>query len=182
MASGLGPGFVGFRRSFFPNGWNVKFWFVHHIWFAATKNVERRRRTVLSVLADKFWALGPSGIGAGRLLYLAYLERRLALGKQTSRGYRLCIARACYLRHWLLLQNCAVGLGQSQAHGLGLLYYSSVPLERHHRALGVSRASSDVHRVVWFGICYVARWTHGWPSRFRTDGASEAGWNRLSAS
>src|SRR5260370_7126314 len=157
MAPRMGARFVGLRRSFFPNGWCCEFWIFHWLWFAVAENMERRDRSVFSVLANKLRLVDSPRAGAGRLLCLARLESRLALGKQTSCGRRLCVTRGCDLRGRLLLPNRALGLGQPQTHGLGLLSYPAFSLERHHRTLGVSRTRGNVHCAFPFRIFYVPR-------------------------
>src|ERR1041385_5729009 len=50
-----------------------------------------------------------------------------------------------------------MGMGQPQAHGLGILSESALSVERHPRALGFPGTRGNLHRAVWFGICHLAR-------------------------
>src|SRR5438309_11848105 len=173
MESWLGPRFAGVRRSFFPNGWRSKFWIFHGVWFAAAKNLERRHRSVFSILANKLRLVDSFGADASGLGRLAYLESRVALGEQTSSGCSLCLARCCDLRVGLLFQNRAMGMGQSQAHGLGLLSHSAFSVERHHRALRLSGTGGDLHCVARLGIYNLPRGIVCRAPRLRTHRARE---------
>src|SRR6186713_3264985 len=101
--------------------------------------------------------MGAIGNGTCRTVRLAYLERQMALGRQTTGGYRFRDrgSRDFHLR--LLRSNRPVGMGQSQANDLGLFSYSAFPVERHHWALGFSRTCCDVSPSFWFWIYYAAR-------------------------
>src|ERR1700741_1783136 len=103
---------------------------------AIAKNMERHHRSVFPILAAQLRVMGAAG--ACWIVRLANLERQMALGRQTAGGY-LFLDRCCSdFRFRLFRSNRAVGLGQSQAHGMGLLSYSAFPVERHHWALGLS--------------------------------------------
>jgi hypothetical protein len=80
MASGLGAGFGGLRRSLLSNRWRCEFWICHGVRLTTAKDMERRDRTVLSVLANKLWIMGPAFAGIGRIVWLARLEDWMALG------------------------------------------------------------------------------------------------------
>src|SRR4030095_13412181 len=138
VAPGLGTGFRGLWRSLFSTGWRCEFWICHGVWFPFAKDVERRDRTVFSVLADELWLMGSPFPGIDRPLWLARLENWLALGQETAGRHCVRPVRGCDLRHWVLRSNRAVGLGQSQTHGLGILSHSSIFVERFGWALGVS--------------------------------------------
>ena len=60
-------------------------------------------------------------------------------------------------RFRLFRSNRPVGVGQSQAHGVGLLSYFAFPVERHHWALGFPRTSGNMSAALRFGICHAAR-------------------------
>ena len=80
MASRLGARFGGLRRSFFPHGRSSEFWIGDDFWFAVAKDMERRHRSIFSILANKLRLMDSVGAGIGRLVCLACLESRLALG------------------------------------------------------------------------------------------------------
>jgi hypothetical protein len=73
--------------------------------------MERRNRTVLSVLANELWLMGPACHGIGSAVWLACLESRLALGQETAGGRRVRAVCGCDLCYRVLRSNCAVGLG-----------------------------------------------------------------------
>src|ERR1051326_2497060 len=50
-----------------------------------------------------------------------------------------------------------MGMGEPQAHGLGLFSHSAVSVERHPGALGLAGPRGDLYLTVWLGICHVAR-------------------------
>src|SRR5205085_12503813 len=77
------------------------------------------------------------------------------------------------LRGGLFFQNRAMGMGQPQAHGLGLLSDSAFPVERYPRALGFPGTSGDLRRAVWFGICRLTRRLVRRASGLRTHRARE---------
>ena len=111
MAPGVGARFGGLRRSLLSDGWRCEFWICHGVRLTVAKDVERRSRTVLSVLANELWLMGPAGAGIGSALWLARLESRLALGYETACGRRVRAVCGCDLCHWVLRSNRAVGLG-----------------------------------------------------------------------
>src|SRR6059036_110892 len=80
MASRLGAGFARFGSAFFPDGRNCEFWIVHHVWVAVAKNMERRHRSIFSVLVNKLRLVDSACAGPRRLGRMAYLEIGLALG------------------------------------------------------------------------------------------------------
>src|SRR5438477_9240487 len=168
MAPGMGTGFDRVGRALFPT-WAERFWILHDVRFAVAKNMERRDRGIFSILATKLRLVGPSGIGACCLMRLAYLERQMALGRQTAGGYRICAGRSRDFRLRLFRSNRALGLGQPQAHGLGLFHDSAVFVERHHWALGTSGTSRDVSAALRFGIHHLARRSGCRTSRLRID-------------
>src|SRR5206468_9281804 len=106
----LGAGFARFGSAFFPDGRNCEFWIVHHVWVAVAKNMERRHRSIFSVLVNKLRLVDSSCAAPRRLGRMAYLEIGLALGRQTSSGRRLCLAGNCYLRRGVLFQNRPKGM------------------------------------------------------------------------
>src|SRR4029077_12706088 len=111
MAPGLGARFGGLRRSFLPDRWRCEFWICHGVRFTVAKDMERRSRTVLSVLANELRLMGPAGAGIDSAMCLERLESRLALGYETARGRRVRAVCGCDLCHWVLRSNRAVGLG-----------------------------------------------------------------------
>src|SRR5437773_3990515 len=138
MASRLGARFGGLQRSILPNR-------PKGLWHGCpvlvdnrAKNMERRDCSVFPILANKLRIMGPPCAGAGSVMCLARLESWLALGQDTSSGHRIRVACRRDLRRGLFCPNRAVGLGQSQAHGLGVLSHSSVFVERSDWSLGVS--------------------------------------------
>ncbi len=164
MASRLGPGFVRLCGAFFQN-WAERFWILHIVWFAVAEDMERRHRSVFPILAAEFWLMGAAGAGACWIVRVAHLERQMALGRQTSSGYRFCAGGSGDFCIRLFRSNRAMGLGQSQADGVGLLSHFAFLVERYHWALGVSRTRSDVSVTVRFGICHIARRLVRWTSR-----------------
>src|SRR4030095_16063329 len=102
MAPGLGAGFRGLWRSFFPTRWHSEFWICHRVWFPVAKDMERRDRTVFSVLADELWLMDPSFPGIGSALWLARLENWLALGQEPASRHCVRPVCGCDLRHWVL--------------------------------------------------------------------------------
>ena len=77
------------------------------------------------------------------------------MGRQAPRGYCVRASRSHDLRCRLFCANRAMGMGQSETHGLGLLYYSAVSVERYPRALGVSGTGSDVRCTLRFRIYHL---------------------------
>src|SRR5207245_10104972 len=116
-----------------------------------------RHRAVLSILVAKLRLVGAPCVGPCWVVRLADLERQMALGRQATRGYRVRAGRSRDFRFRLFRPNRAVGLGQPQAHGVGLLSHSAFPLERHHWALGVPGTRGYVSAALRFGIYHVAR-------------------------
>ena len=107
----------------------------------------------------------PLGIGACWIMRLAYLEGQVALGRQAASGYRFRGGGSRDFRFRVFRSNRAVGVGQSQAHGVGLLSYFAFPVERHHWALGLSGTSGNMSAALRFGICHAA-----WRPVCRTPG------------
>ena len=156
VASRLGPGFDRIRRAFLPA--RAKgFWIFHVVRFAVAKNMERRHRSVFPILAAQLRFMGAVGIGACWIVRLAYLEGQMALGRQATSGYRFRGGGSRDFRFRLFRSNRAVGVGQSQAHGVGLLSYSAFSVERHHWALGLSGTGGNMSAALRFGICHAAR-------------------------
>ena len=156
MASRLGPGFDLIGSAFLP-AWAKGFWIFHAFRFARAKNMERRHRSVFPILVTKLWFVGSSGARACWIVRLAYLERQVALGPQAASRYRFCAGCSRDFRFRLFRSNRAVGLGQSQAHGMGLLSYSAFPVERHYWALGVSGTGRNMSAALRFRIYHAAR-------------------------
>src|SRR6266567_9646362 len=117
--------------------------------------------------------MGAVGIGTRWFVRLAYLEGQVALGRQTASGYRFRGGGNRDFRFRLFRSNRAMGMGQSQAHGMGLLSHSAFSVERHHWALGLSGTGGDLHCVVWFGIYNLARGIVCRAPRLRTHRARE---------
>ena len=155
VASRMGPGFDRVRRAFLPT-WAKGLGIFHRAWSAVAKNMERRHRSVFPILAAQLRFMGAVGIGACWIVLLAYLEGQMALGRQATGGYRFRIDGSCDFRFRLFRSNRPVGMGQSQAHGLGLFSYSAFSVERHHWALGLSRTGRNVSTALRFGICQPA--------------------------
>ena len=78
------PGWVqdsaDFGAPFFRMGWRCEFWICHWVRLTVAKNMERRDRTVFSVLADELWLMGSACAGIGSAVWLARLEGWVALG------------------------------------------------------------------------------------------------------
>ena len=156
MASRLGTGFDRVGSAFLPA--RAKgFWIFHVVWFVIAKNMERRDRSVFPILATQLRFMGAVGAGACWIVRLAYLETQVALGREAARGYRFRAGGSRDFRFRLFRPNRSVGLGQSQAHGVGLLSYSALPVERHHWALGISGTGGNMSAALRFGIYHVAR-------------------------
>src|SRR5262249_17692888 len=156
MASRLGAGFDRTGSALFQAR-AEGFWIVHEFWFAVAKNMERRNRAVFAILAAKLRFVGTAGAGACWIVRLACLEGQMALGRQAPGGYRVRARRGRDFRFRLFCPNGAVGLGQSEAHGMGLFSDSAFPVERHRWAVGVPRTRGYMSAAFWFGICHVAR-------------------------
>src|SRR5438094_9725539 len=88
MAPRLGARFGGLRRSLLSDGWRCKLWICHGVRLTVAKDVERRDRTVLSVLANELWLMGSDGAGVDSAMWLARLQSRLALAYETAGGRR----------------------------------------------------------------------------------------------
>src|SRR5947208_11573528 len=155
MAPGVGTGFDRLGSALFPAR-AEGLWILHHVRLAVTKNVERRDRAVFSILAAELWLVGAVGAGDCWIVRLAYLERQMALGRQTSGGYRICADRSRDFRFRLFRPNRALGLGQPQAHGVGLFYDSTLFVERHHWALGAPGTGGHMSVALRLGIYHVA--------------------------
>ncbi len=152
VASRMGPGFDRIRGAFLParaEGLGI----FDGAWFAVAKNMERRHRSVFPILAAQLRFMGAVGIGACWIVRLAYLEGQVALGRQAASGYRFRADGSRDFRFRLFRSNRAVGMGQSQAHGVGLFSYSAFSVERHHWALGLSGTGRNVSTALRFGIC-----------------------------
>src|SRR4029453_1745239 len=143
MASWVGTGFDRVGSAFLPAR-SKGFWIFHVVWSAVAKNMERRHRSVFPILATQLRFMGAVGPGARWIVRLAYLERQVALGRPTASGYRFRFGCRRDFRFRLFRSNRAVGLGQSQAHGVGLLSYSTFLVERHHWALGLSGTGGNM--------------------------------------
>ena len=78
------PGWVqdsaDFGAPFFRMGGAANFGSTTAFGSLVAKDMERRNRTVLSVLANELWLMGPACHGIGSAVWLACLESRLALG------------------------------------------------------------------------------------------------------
>ena len=122
--------------------------------FAVAKNMERRHRSVFPILAAQLRFMGAVGIGACWIVRLAYLEGQVALGRQAASGYRFRGGGSRDFRFRLFRSNRAVGMGQSQAHGVGLFSYFAFSVERHHWALGLSGTGGNMSAALRFGICH----------------------------
>ena len=156
LASRLGSGFDRIRRAFFqtrPKG----FWGFLAFRFARAKNMERRHRSVFPILAAQLRFMGAVGIGACWFVRLAYLEGQVALGRQATSGYRFRGRGSRDFRFRLFRSNRPVGVGQSQAHGVGLFSYSAFSVERHHWALGFPGAGGNMSAALRFRIYHAAR-------------------------
>ena len=109
------PGWVqdsaDFGAPFFRMGGAANFGSATAFGSLLAKDMEWRNRTVLSVLANELWLMGPACDGIGSAIWLARLENRLALGYETAGGRRVRAACGCDLCHWVLRSNRAVGLG-----------------------------------------------------------------------
>ena len=156
VASRLGPGFDRIGSAFLQ-AWAKGFWIFQSVWFAGAKNMERRHRSVFPILAAQLRFMGTVGIGACWFVRLAYLEGQVALGRQTASRYRFRDGGSRDFRFRLFRSNRAVGVGQSQAHGMGLLSYSAFPVERHYWALGVSGTGRNMSAALRFRIYHAAR-------------------------
>src|SRR5215471_7265216 len=135
MAPRLGTGFKR-NGSALLQARSKGFWIVHRIWFAGAKNMERSHCSIFPILATQLWVMGSLGAGACWIMRLAHLERQMALGRQASGGYCLRSGGRRNFRGRLFRPNRPLGLGQPQAHGMGVLSHSAFPMERHHLALG----------------------------------------------
>src|SRR5262245_38329920 len=119
--------------------------------------MERRDRPVFPILATQLRFMGASCPGACWIVRLAYLERQVALGRQTASRYRFRDCCRGDFRFRLFHSNRSVGLGQSQAYGVGLFSYSAFPVERHDWAMGLSGTGGNMSVALWFGIYHAAR-------------------------
>ena len=99
----------------------------------------------------------PLALAACWIMRLAYLEGQVALGRQATSGYRFRDGGSRDFRFRLFRSNRPVGMGQSQAHGVGIFSYSAFSVERHHWALGLSGTGRNVSTALRFGICHAAR-------------------------
>ena len=164
VASRMGSGFDRIRGAFLPA--RAKgFWIFHVVRSAVAKDMERRHRSVFSILAAQLRFMGAVGVGACWIVRLAYLEGQVALGRQAASGYRLRADGSRDFHFRLFRSNRALGMGQSQADDLGLFSYSAFSVERHHWTLGLSRTSRNVSTALRFGICHAA-----WRPVCRTPG------------
>ena len=160
----MGSGFDLVRRAFLPT--RAKgFWIFHVVRSSVAKNMERRHRSVFPILAAQLRSMGAVSIGVRWIVLLADLEGQVALGRQATTGYRVCIGGRRDFRFRLFCSNRAVGMGQSQAHGVGLFYYPAFSVERSHWALGLSGTGRNMSTALWFGICDPA-----WRPDCRTSG------------
>src|SRR6266487_1288596 len=156
VASRLGPGFDRIGSAFLPA--RAKgFWIFHIVRSAVAENMERRHRSVFPILAAQLRFMGAVVIGACWIVRLAYLEGQVALGRQAASGYRFRGGGSRNFRFRVFRPNRAVGVGQSQTHGMGLLSYSAFPVERHHWALGFPGTSGNMSAALRFRI-YHAAW------------------------
>src|SRR5438874_3389916 len=151
--------------SAFLQAWAKGFWIFQSVWLAGAKNMERRHRSVFPILVAQLRLMGAVGTGACWFVPLAYVERQVALGRQTASRYRFRDGGSRDFRFRLFRSNRAVGVGQSQAHGMGLLSYSAFPVERHHWTLGFPGTSGNVSAAFRFRICHAA-----WRPVCRTPG------------
>src|SRR5204863_6498191 len=119
MAPGVGTGFDRFGSALFPTR-SERFWIFNDVRFVVAKDMERRDRAIFPILATQLRLVASSGIGACCLMRLAYLERQMALGRQASGGYRFRTGGNRDFRCRIFRPNRALGLGQPQAHGVGL--------------------------------------------------------------
>ena len=163
VASRMGAGFDRIGSAFLP-AWAKGFWIFHGVRFAVAKNMERRHRSVFPILAAQLRFMGAVGVGACWIVRLAYLEGQVALGRQASSGYRFRGGGSRDFRFRLFRSNRAVGMGQSQAHDVGLFSYSAFSVERHHWPLGLSGTRGNMSAALRFGICHAA-----WRSVCRTS-------------
>src|SRR5262249_11872056 len=124
-------GFNRVRRAFLPT-WPKGFWIFNVVRSAVAKNMERRHRSVFPILAAQLRFMGAIGNGASWIVLLAYLEGQVALGRQATSGCRFRCRGSRNLWCRLFCPNCAVGMGQSQAHDMGLFYYPAFFVERPH--------------------------------------------------
>src|SRR5204863_7630828 len=118
--------------------------------------MERRHRSVFPILVAQLRFMGAVSIGACWFVRLAYLERQVALGRQTASGYRFRDGRSRDFRFRLFRSNRAVGVGQSQDHGMGLLSYSAFPVERHHWTMGFLVMIDNISDALLILLCYCA--------------------------
>src|SRR4029453_7804714 len=102
MAPRLGARFRGLWRSLLSTGWRCEFRISYGLRLTIAKDMERRNRTVFSVLANELWLMGLACPGIGSALWLARLDSWLALGYETAGGHRICAVCGCDLRHWVL--------------------------------------------------------------------------------
>ena len=152
MASRMGSGFDRIRCAFLP-AWAEGLGIFDGAWHSVAKNMERRHRSVFPILAAQFRFMGAVGAGARWIVRLAYLERQVALGRQAASGYRFRSNGSGDFRFRLFRSNRPVGMGQSQAHDLGLFSYPAFSVERSHWALGLSGTGRNMSTALWFGIC-----------------------------
>src|SRR5882757_2458815 len=152
----MGPGFDRIRGAFLParaEGLGI----FDGAWFTGAKNMERRHRSVFPILVAQLRFMGAVGIGACWFVRLAYLEGKVALGRQTASGYRFRGGGSRDFRFRLFRSNRAMGVGQSQTHGMGLLSHSAFSVERHHWALGLSGTGGNMSAALRFRIYHAAR-------------------------
>src|SRR5262249_53628076 len=162
VASRVGTGFDRIGSAFLPVG-AKGFWSVHELRSAVAKNMERRDRSVFPILAAQLRFMGAVGIGASWIVRLAYLEGHVALGRQAASRYRFRIGGSRDFRLRLFRPNRAMGVGQPQAHGVGLLHDSPFLVERHHWALGLAGTGANMSPALRFRICHAV-----WRSDCRT--------------
>src|SRR4029453_2293395 len=109
MAARIGSGFERVRRAILPT--RAKgFWIFHVVRSAVAKNMERGHRSVFPILAAQLRFMGAACAGACWIVWLAYLERQVALGRQAASGYRFRGGGSRDFRFRLFRSNPAVGL------------------------------------------------------------------------
>src|SRR6266850_2314362 len=165
MASGLGTRRRRFRRSVFSDRSREFRRCYPAFWLASPESMEWFRRSVFSVLANELRGLDSARLGADRLVRLACVEIRLALGQKTPGRSRLSPAGDSNFCFCALRQNGAVGLGQSQDHDLGLLSRASVFVDASHCPLVDAGAGGDLHRALRLRVCEFARRAGGGAER-----------------
>src|ERR1043166_7293273 len=134
MASRLGAGRRRNGGAVFPDR-SFRLWLASAdcCGLAPPKNLEWPSRAVLSVLAAELRPSHSTHSDAARLVRVAPLEIRTLFARKSRAGGGFSLSRHHHFRSYVLHQDGAVGLGQSQGHGVGLVYRSAVFVDAPHR-------------------------------------------------